>query len=598
MTTETVGVAGTQSQRRAPLPSRHLTVQLLFLGVAIAAVTAVVVNAPSVSHDFTAAFSKIGPRQLPWLVVAVVAETISFFAYAGAQHRLLAAGGRRFPERTLLGLVVASTGLTTLLPAGAWPATGWLAGQYRRRDVPLSLAVWAVLAGGFAATVSVLGLLLLGAGIAGVGSSPVLVASAVVLVGGSAAFVAGVHRLGRLEEWFRRRGNRGPRWVRRVATASADLVGWRIRFIGGAAVFAYSIGNWLADAAVLAAAFGLVGQPTPWRGLLFAYATAQVAGSVIPLPGGIGAVEGGLVGALALTGVSVGHALAAAVVYRVIGYWAVGLVGTLALVVLTRRPQKAKTIATAAHPPIVTGDGVRLNYVHLPGPPDTSTAVVLAHGFTGALDKPYVRKVAAGLAHSAAVLAFDFRGHGASGGLSTVGECEIFDLAAMVQRARELGYDQVATVGWSMGASVAIRHAALCKGVDAVVAVSTVSGATLPPTGWMRFGEWLVCSRTGRVVARVAYHTRVAPRSGWPPDESPLALVGAVAPIPLLLIHGDRDTHVPLRHAHQLAAAAGQPTELWVVPGFGHAEAAADRELLDRIGGHLPVLLAAAPSRS
>ena len=58
----------------------------------------------------------------------------------------------------------------------------------------------------------------------------------------------------------------------------------------------------LADAGVLAACFGLAGLPVPWRGLLFAYAAGQLAGRLVPLPGGIGGVEGGMLGALTLTG--------------------------------------------------------------------------------------------------------------------------------------------------------------------------------------------------------------------------------------------------------------------------------------------------------
>ena len=57
-----------------------------------------------------------------------------------------------------------------------------------------------------------------------------------------------------------------------------------------------------------------------------------------------------------------------------------------------------------------------------------------------------------------------------------------------------------------------------------------------------------------------------------------------IAPIPLLVVHGDQDLYFPPDHAEQLYAAAGDPKELWIVPGFGHAESAARFPLLDRIG--------------
>jgi fermentation-respiration switch protein FrsA (DUF1100 family) len=64
----------------------------------------------------------------------------------------------------------------------------------------------------------------------------------------------------------------------------------------------------------------------------------------------------------------------------------------------------------------------------------------------------------------------------------------------------------------------------------------------------------------------------------------PVEAVRAIAPTPLLIVHGDRDAYFPLDHPLSLARAAGPSGELWIEPGFGHAENAADPELLRRIG--------------
>ena len=91
--------------------------------------------------------------------------------------------------------------------------------------------------------------------------------------------------------------------------------------------------TWLADAAVLAAAFELAGLPVPWRGLLFAYAASQMTDGLIPLPGG---VEGGLLGALVLAGAPLTAATATAItVYRVVGYWAVDVAGIVTTAAMT-----------------------------------------------------------------------------------------------------------------------------------------------------------------------------------------------------------------------------------------------------------------------
>ena len=232
--------------------------------------------------------------------------------------------------------------------------------------------------------------------------------------------------------------------------------------------------------------------------------------------------------------------------------------------------------------------------MHVPGPgePARPLAVVVAHGFSGSIDKPAVRAVVDALSRYAGVVAFDFRGHGRSSGHSTLGDKEVLDLDAAVRQARDLGYDDVVTCGWSMGGSVVLRHAALRGNVDAVVSVSAVSRWFYRDTKPMRRLHWAVESRLGRLVARHALKTRIT-ADGWAEvPESPVEVVGRIAPIPLLVVHGDADHYFPVEHPEALFAAANEPKELWLLEGFGHAENAATPELLDRIGAHLSELVA------
>jgi len=67
---------------------------------------------------------------------------------------------------------------------------------------------------------------------------------------------------------------------------------------------------------------------------------------------------------------------------------------------------------------LVTDDGVPIEAMHLPQ--DGDLAIVLAHGFTLSWQHGAVWRVAKRLNRSAGVIAFDFRGHGRSGGLSTL----------------------------------------------------------------------------------------------------------------------------------------------------------------------------------
>jgi len=230
---------------------------------------------------------------------------------------------------------------------------------------------------------------------------------------------------------------------------------------------------------------------------------------------------------------------------------------------------------------LVTEDGVPIEAMHLPR--DTDVAIVLAHGFTLSWQHGAVWKVAKRLNRTAGVIAFDFRGHGRSGGLSTLGDRETKDLAVAIAYARELGYRRIVPVGFSMGASIVVRYAGLVGGVDAVVSVSGPGRWYYRGTYPMRRVHWAVERRLGRMITRRWLNTRVSSGRWNPVPMPPAEAAGRIAPIPFLVVHGDRDPYFPVEHAHQLYEAAREPKELWVVPGFGHAESGSNDALLDRI---------------
>jgi pimeloyl-ACP methyl ester carboxylesterase len=239
-----------------------------------------------------------------------------------------------------------------------------------------------------------------------------------------------------------------------------------------------------------------------------------------------------------------------------------------------------KPVVTATT--LVTEDGVPIDAIHLPGPGDL--AIVVAHGFTLSWQRPNVWRVANRFSQMAGVVIFDFRGHGRSGGLSTLGDREIMDLDAAVAWARELGYRRIAAVGFSMGASVVLRHAGLVGGLDAVVSVSGPGRWYYRGTERMRWVHRAVERKLGRYVTRRWLKTRVSP-AGWKPIPVPPAEAAAqISPVPLLIVHGDKDLYFPPEHARQLYASAREPKELWLVPGMGHAESACSQDLVDRIG--------------
>jgi pimeloyl-ACP methyl ester carboxylesterase len=241
---------------------------------------------------------------------------------------------------------------------------------------------------------------------------------------------------------------------------------------------------------------------------------------------------------------------------------------------MTKPVMKAETL--------VTDDGITIDAVHLAG--DSRLVFVLAHGFTLNWQRPSVWRVARRLNRFGGVVAFDFRGHGRSGGASTLGDREISDLDVAMRYARELGYERLVTVGFSMGASIVLRHAGLLGGEDAVISVSGPGRWYYRGTLAMRRVHLVVEHKLGRMIARKFMNTRITD-GRWDPIPVPPADAAAkIAPTPLLIVHGDKDEYFPADHAEQLFEAAHQPKELWIVPGFAHAETGAENALLDRIG--------------
>ena len=82
-----------------------------------------------------------------------------------------------------------------------------------------------------------------------------------------------------------------------------------------------SLGKWLLDFGVLAVALRAVGADARLSLVLLSYFAAQLLVQVPITPGGLGFVEAGLTGSLALAGVAGGDAVLATLAYRLFSYW-------------------------------------------------------------------------------------------------------------------------------------------------------------------------------------------------------------------------------------------------------------------------------------
>lgn len=260
------------------------------------------------------------------LTLALVAAVVALAAAAIMPRLLLRPHGVALRRREAFAVGVAANGLAVVLPGGAVPSSVWLVHQLHRRGAPVALATWCVLASGFASAVTLIVLLFVGAGVAGVLSVPVALGLTAFVVGGSAAFLFAVHRVERLGAWLdarHERGSRGPleRLVARFVTAAGEASRWRTGWRNGTAVLAASALKWLAEAGCLVGVFVLVRTPVPGRAVLLAFAASKLLGVLVPMPGGLGAVEGGLVGTFVALGSAAAPVVVVVAIYRLVGYW-------------------------------------------------------------------------------------------------------------------------------------------------------------------------------------------------------------------------------------------------------------------------------------
>ena len=96
-----------------------------------------------------------------------------------------------------------------------------------------------------------------------------------------------------------------------------------------------SFGYWAFDNAVLWATFKSFGYSPPITVILMAYLIGQLGG-LLPIPGGIGGIDGGLFATLVVFGVPAATAAAAVLAYRVILFWLPLIVGAVAFASLRR----------------------------------------------------------------------------------------------------------------------------------------------------------------------------------------------------------------------------------------------------------------------
>lgn len=162
----------------------------------------------------------------------------------------------------------------------------------------------------------------------------------------------------RLDGYAQRSGRVGrvaQRLANGPAAVSAGIRGAWVHVRQGDPALVGSVAYWAFNIMVLWAAFHAFGGAPPGAVLVLGYFVGML-GNLLPLPGGIGGVDGGMIGAFAAYGVDIGTATVAVLVYRAFAFWLPTIPGAIAYFQLRhtvqrwrdeRRHQRAAELAAA-----------------------------------------------------------------------------------------------------------------------------------------------------------------------------------------------------------------------------------------------------------
>jgi uncharacterized protein (TIRG00374 family) len=266
---------------------------------------------------------QLGDAKPAWLALAVALEALSCGSYLLMFRPVFC---RRMSWRTSAQISASQLAAGSLVPAsgagglalGAWilHRGGMPADRIARRSVAFFLIKSSV---NFVA-VAALGTVM-AVGLVGPDLSPLLTALPAALSVAVIALVLAIPRLGPGHDASPdasklRRAVVAAR--RAVITGTAEAV--EILRSRDLPVVAGAIGYWAFDNAVLWATFEAFGADVPLSVVMMGYLIGQLGG-LLPLPGGVGGIDGGLIGTLIVYGAPAAETAAAVLAYRLILFW-------------------------------------------------------------------------------------------------------------------------------------------------------------------------------------------------------------------------------------------------------------------------------------
>jgi uncharacterized protein (TIRG00374 family) len=336
----TASVRPEDLQAPAELSRRKVRKQLLFLTGVVLLVVAVVTLLPGL-EGLRARLSHANPA---WLLLGAGLKVLSGLGYVAIFRMVFC---RRMSWRVSYQIGMSELGANALLPTGGAGGLALGAWALKRGGMPTAEIARRTAAFFMLTSVAnVVGVALIGVGLAvrvlpgetslALTLLPAAIAAAAIvgsLLAGRSS--AGLHR--RLDRIEANEPSRRSTLVLKTLVAVADGVNEAVALLRERN--AWLIGGILAylvfDVMILWATFRAFGASPPLAILGMAYLIGELGG-LIPVPGGIGGVDAGLVGTFVLYNVPITAAASAVLAYRAIALWVPAILGSAAFVSLRR----------------------------------------------------------------------------------------------------------------------------------------------------------------------------------------------------------------------------------------------------------------------
>jgi uncharacterized membrane protein YbhN (UPF0104 family) len=331
------------------LSPRHLRRRLLQLAGVAAVITTIVLAAPGLGE----VRSRLAHASVGWLVVAIGLELASMLSYALIFRAVFCA---RMRWRLSFQIAMSEMAANSLLPisgAGGLALGAW---ALRRGGMDVEQIGRKTVALYFLTSLANVTLVIVFASLYGVGALGEDPNSVLTYVFGGLA-VASVFAVLAIPVVLRglpQRASARGQIARAVGLVRRSLVDGvpdavlllRRRSPG---VLIGSFGTTASDIAVLGATFRAIGASPPIGVLVLGYLIGMLGGNV-PVPGGIGGVDGGLIGALTLYHEPLAATTVAVLTYHAISLWVPAAVGSVAFMRLRATLQRDERLAAICMP--------------------------------------------------------------------------------------------------------------------------------------------------------------------------------------------------------------------------------------------------------